>query len=59
MCSARRGCCHSRIAPADDRLLERYRADLGRLLCLGRMTGAQAALLDEYATTLIGRLEVT
>jgi hypothetical protein len=38
------------------RLLDRYRAGVARLLRLGRMTGAQAALLDEYATILIGRL---
>ncbi|RSM59761.1 hypothetical protein DMB66_26250 [Actinoplanes sp. ATCC 53533] len=38
------------------RLLERYRADIDRLLRLRRVTAAQAALLDEYAAILIGRL---
>lgn len=38
-------------------LLERYRAGVDRLPRLGRATGGQAALLDEYATTIIGQLE--
>jgi hypothetical protein len=41
------------------RLLEHYRAGVARLLRLGRMTGDQAALLDEYAAVLVGQLKTT
>jgi len=41
------------------RLLGHYRADVDRLLRLRRMTAAQAALLDEYATILVGGLGAT
>jgi hypothetical protein len=41
------------------RLLEHYRTDVARLLRLGRMTGGQAALLDEYAAVLAARLATT
>jgi hypothetical protein len=37
-------------------LLKRYRAQVDRLRRLGRATPEQAALLDEYATILIGQL---
>jgi hypothetical protein len=37
-------------------LLERYRAQVDRFRRLGRATPEQAALLDEYATILIGQL---
>jgi hypothetical protein len=41
------------------RLLDDYRAGVDRLLRLGRMTGPQAALLDEYAAVLIAQLQST